>query len=128
MRVESHQYASDVLEARFQLEWDELRDALGSLDVPLRPAGAVHAGRSSQDPEASDAHVRGRRSNVLLPIDQSAMNERIDEALVHLGWTRQPWILVDRDGQPIDTRLRGDFEKNGVFIEVRVRERREPLP
>ncbi len=35
-----------------------------------------------------------------------------------LGWKRQPWVLVDQDGQPIDTRLRGDFEKNGVLIEV----------
>ena len=46
------------------------------------------------------------------------MNEQIDAALVSLGWNRQPWILVDHDGQPIDTRLRGDFEKNGVFVEV----------
>jgi hypothetical protein len=118
MRVESHRYASDVLEARFQVEWDEVRDVLGSLQVPLRPAGPCTRDGRPKTPKRQMRTFGGRRSNVLLPIDQSAMNERIDAALVQLGWTRQPWILVDRDGRPIDTHLRGDFEKNGVFVEV----------
>jgi hypothetical protein len=46
------------------------------------------------------------------------MNQAIDAALVERGWRRQPYILVDREGRPIDTHLRGDFEKNGVFVEV----------
>jgi len=118
MRVESHRYASDVLEARFQVEWDEVRDVLGSLQVPLRPAGPYTRDGRPKTPKRQMRTFGGRRSNVLLPIDQSAMNERIDAALVQLGWIRQPWILVDRDGRPIDTHLRGDFEKNGVFVEV----------
>jgi len=118
MRVESHRCASDVLEARFQVEWDEVRDVLGSLQVPLRPAGPYTRDGRPKTPKRQMRKFGGHRSNVLLPIDQSAMNERIDAALVHLGWTRQPWILVDRDGQPIDTHLRGDFEKNGVFVEI----------
>jgi hypothetical protein len=60
----------------------------------------------------------GRRANVLLPVDQSAMNLAIDAGLVERGWERQPWILVDQEGHPIDTHLKGDFEKGGVFVEV----------
>jgi len=118
MRVESHRYAEDVMAARFQDEWDQLRDVLGNLEPPLRPTGPYTRLGRPKTPKRQARAFGGRRANVLLPIDQSAMNEQIDAALVELGWRRQPWILVDKDGQPIDTRLRGDFEKNGVFVEV----------
>lgn len=39
LRVASHQFAETILEGRFRAEWQELRDALGTLDPPLRPAG-----------------------------------------------------------------------------------------
>ena len=118
MRVESHRYAEEVLEARFRDEWQEVRDVLGTLEVPLRPAGPYTRQGRPKTPKRQSRAFGGRRANVLLPIDQSAMNGVIDDALVRLGWSRQPWVLVDRDGHPIDTRLRGDFEKNGVFVEV----------
>jgi hypothetical protein len=118
MRVESHRYAEDVLEARFRDEWLEVREVLGTLEVPLRPAGPYTRQGRPKTPKRQQREFGGRRSNVLLPIDQSAMNGLIDAALVKLGWKRQPWVLVDQDGRPIDTHLRGDFEKNGVFIEV----------
>lgn len=118
MRVESHRYAEDVLDARFRAEWEELRDVLGNLDVPLRPAGPYTRQGRPKTPKRQVRAFGGHRANAPLPVDQSAMNARIDEGLVGLGWHRQPWILVDRDGQPVDTRLRGDFEKHGVFVEV----------
>lgn len=118
MRVESHRYAEDVLEARFEREWDEIRQVLGTMDVPLRAAGPYTRHGRPKTPKRQMRVFGGRHANVLLPVDQSVMNQRIDESLVALGWTRQPWILVDHDGQPIDTHLRGDFEKDGVFVEV----------
>jgi hypothetical protein len=117
MRVESHRYAETVLDRDFREEWDELRDALGTLEVPLRQAGPY----SDVGPKTPKRQMRafgGRRANVLLPVDQSAMNLAIDVALVERGWKRQPWILVDQEGHPIDTHLKGDFEKGGVFVEV----------
>ncbi len=118
MRVESHRYAAEVLEARFSAEWDEIREVLGTLAVPLRPAGPYSRHGRPKTPKRQLRMFGGRLANILLPIDQSAMNEQIDAGLVERGWTRQPWVLVDRDGRPIDTHLRGDFEKNGVFVEV----------
>jgi hypothetical protein len=118
MQVESHRYAETVLEGRFREEWDELRDVLGRLDVPLRAAGPYTRYGRPKTPKRQVRAFGGHRANVLLPVDQSAMNELIDTALVARGWTRQPWILVDADGRPIDTHLRGDFEKHGVFVEV----------
>jgi Restriction endonuclease BglII len=53
-----------------------------------------------------------------MPVDQAAMNSQIRRALAALHWQAEPYILIDREGRPIDTRLRGDFEKSGVFVEV----------
>lgn len=118
LSVESHRYGADVLEARFRTEWNEIRDVLGNLNVPLRAAGPFTRHGRPKTPKRQMRAFGGQRANVLLPVDQSAMNVRIDAGLVGLGWGRQPYILVDQDGQPIDTRLRGDFEKNRVLVEV----------
>ncbi len=118
MRVESHGFAADVLEARFPDEWEEVRDVLGTLDAPLRPAGPYTRTGRPKSPKRQKRAFGGHLADVLLPIDQSAMNARIDAGLVARGWTRQPWVLVDRDGRPIDTHLKGDFEKGGVFVEI----------
>jgi hypothetical protein len=99
-------------------EWDELRDVLGTLEVPLREPGPYARYGRPKTPKRQVRAFGGHRGNVLLPVDQSAMNEAIDTALVARGWTCQPWVLVDAAGRPIDTHLRGDFEKHGVFVEV----------
>jgi len=118
IRVESHRFADTVLEGKFQAEWDALRDVLGTLEAPLRPAGPYSRVGRPKTPKRQVRSLGGLKANVLMPVDQKAMNSAIDAALVVRGWSRQPYILVDREGRPIDTHLRGDFEKNGVFVEV----------
>jgi hypothetical protein len=118
MRIQSHRHAEDILEGGFRAEWQELLDVLGSMEVPLRPAGPYSAVGRPKTPKRQTREFGGHRASVLMPVDQSAMNARIDAGLVARGWLRQPYILVDRDGRPIDTHLRGDFEKHGVFVEV----------
>jgi hypothetical protein len=118
MRVESHRHAEVILEGRFFEEWQEVRDVLGMLDVPLRPAGPYTRTGRPKTPKRQRRDYAGRSDNILLPVHQSEMNRRIDAALIAHGWKRQPWVLVDERGDPVDTRLRGDFEKNAVFVEV----------
>ena len=118
LRIESHRHAEAVLEGNYQDEWQDLLDVLGTLDVALRPAGPYTPTGRPKTPKRQVRRFGGRSASVLLPVDQTAMNARIDAELVARGWTRQPWILVGQDGQPIDTHLRGDFEKSGVFVEV----------
>jgi len=115
--VSSHRHAETVLEGDFSLEWRELLDVLGALDAPLRPIGPYTTGRP-KTPKRQSRTFGGTRASVLLPVDQSRMNEAIDLSLVALGWTRQPLILVDHAGRAIDTHLKGDFEKRGVFAEI----------
>jgi hypothetical protein len=117
-RIKSHRHAEDILDGAFRAEWEELLDVLGTLEVPLRPAGPYTLVGRPKTPKRQMREFGGRRASVLLPVDQSAMNAGIDAGLMARGWTRQPYILLGPDGGPLDTHLRGDFEKNGVFVEV----------
>ena len=118
MTVESHQYAETVLQGQFRDEWEELLDVLGTLDVPLRPVGPFTPNGRPKSPKRQSRLIGGVRASALMPVDQAEMNCRIRIALSRLGWQSEPYILIDREGKPIDTRLRGDFEKSGVFVEV----------
>jgi hypothetical protein len=116
--VQSHQYAETVLEGQFRDEWEELLDVLGTMDVPLRPLGPYTRSGRPKSPKRQSRVIGGRRASALMPVDQAAMNRKIRDALSARGWHAEPYILIDRHGHPIDTRLRGDFEKSGVFVEV----------
>ncbi len=118
MIVESHQYAETVLEGQFRDEWEELLDVIGTLDVPLRPVGPYTQTGRPKSPKRQARVIGGRRASALMPVDQGEMNRQIRLALSGRGWNSEPYILIDREGRPIDTRLRGDFEKSGVFVEV----------
>ncbi len=116
--IESHQYAETVLQGQFRDEWEQLLDVLGTLDVPLRSAGPYTRTGRPKSPKRQFRKIGGVRANALMPVDQAEMNGRIRSALSAQGWNAEPYILIDREGDPIDTRLRGDFEKSGVFVEV----------
>ena len=116
--IASHQYAETVLEGQFRAEWEQLLDVLGTLDVPLRPTGPYTRTGRPKSPKRQSRMIGGLRASALMPVDQAVMNTLIRDALSNLGWSPEPYILIDREGHPIDTRLRGDFEKSGVFVEV----------
>jgi hypothetical protein len=117
-RTQSHNHAEAILEGRFRDEWTEILGVLGTLDVPLRPAGPYTRTGRPKSPKRQYRNIGGARANALMPVDQARMNTAIRRALADLDWQPEPYILVDQKGQPIDTRLRGDFEKAGVFVEV----------
>lgn len=116
--VQSHQYAETVLQGQFREEWEQLLDVLGTLEVPLRALGPFTSTGRPKSPKRQFRQIGGARASALMPVDQAAMNTRIRTALAALHWQPEPYILIDRHGKPIDTRLRGDFEKSGVFVEV----------
>lgn len=118
LRFASHSHAATILAGDFAPEWNQLRSALEELAPPLRAPGPYSRSTRPKTPKRQVRTFGGRRANILMPVDQSAMNEAIDRALVATGWSRQPYVLVDGQGQPIDTRLRGDFERSGLFVEV----------
>jgi hypothetical protein len=112
---ESHLYGETILRQHFSDEYNELRTLLDSATIPLRPAGPFNAGGAP--PKRQLKKVGGAKKRILLPADMKEFNKQLDRQLRKNGWRGQPVA----SGSTIGTsrvRLRGDFEKNGVFVEV----------
>jgi hypothetical protein len=112
-----HRHAVTILEGEYRAEWEELLDVLGTVEPPLGPDEPYSSTSRPKRPKRQLVKLHGRKANVLMPVAQKELNKLIKSDLRKLGWRREPYIL-DRHGDPIDNRQRGDFEKSGVFVEV----------
>ncbi|MDQ3552967.1 MAG: hypothetical protein M3395_00945 [Chloroflexota bacterium] len=114
----SHQYAENILETAFRDEWEQLLEVFGRVDPPLRPAEPFTTTGRPMTPKRQVRPLGGRRAHALLPIDQVALNDVVDAEFKALGWNRQPYVLGETLGTPLDSYLKGDFERSGVYVEV----------
>ncbi len=114
----SHQYAENILETAFRGEWEQLLEVFGRVDPPLRPAEPFTTTGRPMTPKWQVRPLGGRRAHALLPIDQVALNDLLDTEFKALDWKRQPYVLGETLGTPLDSYLRGDFERSGVYVEV----------
>jgi hypothetical protein len=118
IQTASHLHGEVVLEHAFPREYDSLMGTLGGLSIPLRPVGEF---RESGRPLSPKRHMRpigGRRLPFLLPVNQAALNKQLDSALRSEGWTPQPIASGSMVGEEASLGLRGDFYREGVFVEV----------
>lgn len=118
IETESHQHGEVILENAFPKEYDSLMGTLGGLTIPLRPlSGFTDSGR----PLSPKRHMRsigGKRLPFILPVDQGALNQELKRVLRHAGWTSEPVASGALAGAATPLGLKGDFHKNGVFVEV----------
>ena len=112
-----HRDADAILEGRYGGMWQELRDALGAISPPLRPASPFTSGRRPDTPKRHKVRAKPPVYR-MLPIDQSALNIEIDRRLAACGWTSQPYALETVGGGKLPSFLQGDFAKSKVFVEV----------
>jgi hypothetical protein len=118
MHIQSHLHAETILEGEYAAEWEELKDVLGTTDVPLRPIAPFTATGRPTSPKRQRRRLGGSDSFVMLPIDQPALNTELDVRLRALGWTTQPFAVEGLPGEALPTFLQGDFSKRRVFVEV----------
>ena len=114
----SHQYAENILETAFRDEWEQLLEVFGRVDPLLRPAEPFTETARPKTPKRQRRRLGGKERYALLPIDQVGLNDALDASLVQLGWNRQPFVLGETLGTPLDSYLKGDFERSGVYVEV----------
>ena len=112
---ESHLYGETILRQHFANEYNELSSLLDTATIPLRPAGPFKAGGAP--PKRQVKKVGGAKKRILLPADMKEFNKQLDKELREKGWRGQPVASGSTAGTS-KVRLRGDFEKNGVFVEV----------
>jgi hypothetical protein len=114
----SHNHGDIIVEYGFPEEYKSLTSALQSIDIPLRPLGKFSANSRPKEPKRHIRAIEGRRKPFLLPVDQSALNKKIEALLRPDGWEAQPVAAGDFATGPSRLRLKGDFVRNGVFVEV----------
>jgi hypothetical protein len=116
--TDSHLFGETIAEHGFPAEHAELLDVLGGIDVPLRAAEPFTARGRPATPKRQMKGIGGRRAYALFPIDQAALNRELHARLRDRAWTAEPVAAGAPLGTPADLALRGDFAKNGVFVEV----------
>lgn len=115
---DSHLFGETIARNAFPAEHDELLSVLGGTDLPLRQAGPFTRSGHPLTPKRQKRKIGGRDAYTLLPIDQKELNASLHERLRRLGWTPEPIAAGHQLGVRADLFLRGDFSKNGVFVEV----------
>lgn len=86
--------------------------------MPLRNAEPFRAQGRPATPKRQTKTIGGRRAYALFPVDQAKMNGELHNRLRNQGWTAEPVASGRPLGTSADLSLRGDFAKNGVFVEV----------
>jgi Restriction endonuclease BglII len=113
-----HQYADTILRHEFTNTFDELLSALESVDVPLNPAGPFSSVKTGSRPKTPKRHMVNKKHNryLLKPIAQKEWNAALDKTLRDLHWASQPIAITDTKAK--QTKQKGDFAKDGIFVEV----------
>jgi hypothetical protein len=114
LTFDSHLFGETIIRTHFASQAEDIIAVLGRMEVPLRDARPFASGRGK-------ANVPKRQSKgkkyTLYPADLPALNVALDSQLRQRGWTAQPYASADVFASTKD-RSRGDFFKDGVFVEV----------
>jgi hypothetical protein len=106
------------LEHAFPREYDSLMGTIGGMSIPLRPVGEFRESGRPLSPKRHMRQLAGRRLPFLLPVNQAGLNRELDRSLRSQGWTSQPIASGSMVGDETPLGLRGDFFREGVFVEV----------
>jgi hypothetical protein len=115
---ESHLFGETIVEHGFPDGYDELIDAFGGMEIPLRKAEPFTPQGRPATPKRQKKKIGGRSAYALFPVDQAKLNGQLHDRLREHGWTTEPIAAGRPLGTPADISLRGDFAKKGVFVEV----------
>lgn len=118
LTFERHQYADTILRHEFTHTFEELLSALKSVDIPFNPSGPFSSVKVGSHPKTPKRHEVNKKHNrfLLKPIAQKEWNAKLDKTLRDLNWTSQPIAITDTKAK--QTKQKGDFAKDGIFVEV----------
>jgi Restriction endonuclease BglII len=115
---ESHLFGETIAEYGFPTQYDELSGVLGGSELPLRVAEPFTERGRPATPKRQMKPIGGHRRFALFPVDQGRLNQLLHDQLRDAGWVAEPVAAGSPLGAPADLSLRGDFAKEGVFVEV----------
>ena len=113
----SHLHGETIIRHDFPDEHDSLLDVLGSIPVPLRDFEPFTNTGRKDTPKRQNRRIGRSKRWVMLPIDQGALNKELKARFRADGWSSEPIAAGVAPGS-VGSRLRGDFVRNRVFVEV----------
>ncbi|MEX1264633.1 MAG: BglII/BstYI family type II restriction endonuclease [Actinomycetota bacterium] len=114
-----HQHGKTICEHDFPAEASSLVNTLSLLEPPVYPVDGFDENSRPKKPKRQMRPLpNGGTKPFIMPVDQGAMNTEISKALRADGWTSEPVAAgpMASPGTPLG--LKGDFVRNGVFVEV----------
>jgi len=120
LRFHDYRYAGSVLDhSSFGTAKAEIVDILQKTSVPLLDPSSLDPNkggvkRRRRSPLAGDTRYR----YFFLPVDQKKLNGLLDSAFRAAGWTPQPLIVDPARSAGPATKLRGDFKKGRLEVEI----------
>lgn len=114
----SHNHGEVIVRHGFPEEHQSLTSMLSSLSIPLRPIKPFTLNSRPKEPKRHERVIGSRKLPFLLPVDQGALNRVIKGLLRSSGWQTEPVAAGDFATGVTPLNLRGDFVRNGVFVEV----------
>jgi hypothetical protein len=117
IRSASHLHGETILRHDFPACYSDIMGVLQELVVSLRDAGPFQVGRG-KPPKRQERRIGGLRRYAMMPVHQVDMNRAIRNAMRERNWDKEPLAAHIPGGTPVDNLLRGDFVKEGVFVEV----------
>ena len=121
MRVVSthHQHGQTICEHDFPDEASSLVNTLSLLEPPVYQIDGFDETSRPKKPKRQMRPLPGvGRKPFLMPVDQSSMNKAISRALRTDGWSSEPVAAGPMASPETPLGLKGDFVRNGVFVEV----------
>lgn len=118
IKTESHLHGEVILENAFPAEYASLMGTLNGLSIPLRTVDEFTASGRPLSPKRHMRSIGGKRLPFILPVDQAALNGELNGSFRDAGWTNQPVASGTLAGADAPLGLKGDFHRNGVFVEV----------
>jgi hypothetical protein len=109
-----HQYADTILRHEFRTTYEELISVFEEVDIPLNPTEPFSNGRPSVPKRHKDKSKKVRY--ILKPVSQHDWNDILAKKLQDKGWASQPIAIGDEKTK--QTKQKGDFAKDKVFVEV----------
>jgi hypothetical protein len=117
LRFKKHQFADTVLLHDFPFEFKELKEALSGTDIPLNSSSPFTTS-SPKVPKRQRKQKNGKKFFQMFPVNQSEWNKNLRNSLKNFDWHPEPIADGSIAGKKAKSGLKGDFVKNGVFVEV----------
>lgn len=115
---DSHIFGAIIAKHEFTDRAMEIESALKALRVPFGPVSPLTTYGRPMTPKRQLVTISGERKPSIFPVSQRGLNKQLKESFKKHAWKGEPIAVGKTGGFSEKLGLKGDFVKDGVFVEV----------